>query len=110
MAHILFLHGMSGGPLGTKTECLEEHGHQIVGRPHLPFPQYPRRSWRWVLALLDRRWFRQAVDVAQEAFNHCRPDVIVGVSMGGAVAVNLASGDTPQVLIAPAWRAWGVLG
>ncbi len=29
--------------------------------------------------------------------------------MGGAVGMNLASGDTPQVLIAPAWRAWGLL-
>jgi hypothetical protein len=58
---------------------------------------------------VDRRWFWQSVAIAQEAYDRCRPDVIVGSSMGGAVAMNLQSGDTPQVLISPAWRAWTLL-
>jgi hypothetical protein len=60
-------------------------------------------------AYFDRRWFWRSVHAAQEAYDRCRPDVIVGTSMGGAVALHLRSGDTPQVLIAPAWRAWALL-
>jgi hypothetical protein len=33
--------------------------------------------------------------------------VIVGSSRGGAVAMNINSGDTPLVLLCPAWRNWG---
>jgi hypothetical protein len=109
MARILYLHGSSAGPFGPKTHWLEVGGHTIAGRPRLPYPRYPRRSWRWIIPCFDRRWFRRAVAVAQEAYDCCRPDLIVGVSMGGAVAMNLSSRGTPQVLVAPAWRAWGVL-
>ena len=31
----------------------------------------------------------------------------VGSSRGGAVAMNIGSGDTPLVLLCPAWRRWG---
>jgi hypothetical protein len=103
---VLYLHGSSVGPHGRKTEWLEGHGHPVVGQPTLPYPRHRRRSWRWLAAFLDRRWFSQAVEVAQESYDRCGPDVIVGSSMGGAVAMNLDSGATPQVLIAPAWRVW----
>jgi hypothetical protein len=33
--------------------------------------------------------------------------VVVGSSRGGAVAMNLEAGDTPLVLLCPAWRRWG---
>ena len=36
-----------------------------------------------------------------------QPDVIVGSSRGGAVAMNIDSGDTPLVLLCPAWKKWG---
>jgi pimeloyl-ACP methyl ester carboxylesterase len=61
------------------------------------------------VAYFNQQWFTDAVQAAQESYETCRPDIIVGISMGGAVAMNLASHDTPQVLLAPAWRAWGVL-
>ncbi len=109
MARILYLHGSSAGPFGSKTDLLERHGHLIVGRPRLPYPRHPRRSWRWLAAYFCQDWFRDAVQAAQECYDACLPDVIVGSSMGGAVAMNLDSGDTPQVLVAPAWRAWWVL-
>jgi hypothetical protein len=109
MARILYLHGSQAGPFGDKTERLEQHGHEVVGRPRLPYPRHPRRSWRWLLAYFHQAWFRDAVEAAQQGFDACRPDVVVGASMGGAVAMNLVSGDTPQVLIAPAWKACHVL-
>jgi hypothetical protein len=109
MTRILYLHGSSAGPFGPKTEHLERHGHEVVGRPRLPYPRYPRRSWRWLAAYFDQRWFRDAVRAAQESHDACRPDVVVGSSMGGAVAMNLAAPDTPGVLLAPAWRAWYAL-
>jgi hypothetical protein len=104
MAKLLYLHGSSVGPYGPLTEWLEANGHVIVGRPRLPYPRHARLSWRWLAALLDRRWFWESVDVAQQAYDDWQPDLLVAVSMGGAVAMNLRSGDTPQVLIAPAWR------
>ena len=33
--------------------------------------------------------------------------MIVGSSRGGAVALNIDSGDTPLVLLCPAWKNWG---
>jgi predicted alpha/beta hydrolase family esterase len=108
MARVLFLHGSGAVPSGRKADWLESQGHSVISRPVLPYPRHPR-SWGWFLAYFDRRWFWRSVAVAQEAYDRTRPDVIVGVSMGGAVALNLQTGDTPQVLIAPAWRVWALL-
>jgi hypothetical protein len=36
-----------------------------------------------------------------------QPDVVVGSSRGGAVAMNINSGETPLVLLCPAWKRWG---
>jgi len=33
----------------------------------------------------------------------------VGSSRGGAVAMNIDSGDTPLVLLCPAWKTWGTV-
>ena len=52
-------------------------------------------------------WFTRAVAQAQAACEMFNPDVIVGSSRGGAVAMNMESGTTPLVLLAPAWRRWG---
>lgn len=45
--------------------------------------------------------------VHRKEYDRHRPDVIVGSSRGGAVAMNLDSGSTPLVLLCPAWRRWG---
>lgn len=52
-------------------------------------------------------WFRRAVSQAQVAYNEFQPDVLVGSSRGGAVAMNVNSGGTPLILLAPAWKRWG---
>ena len=45
--------------------------------------------------------------IAEAEFAKHQPDVVVGSSRGGAVAINMNSGDTPLVLLCPAWKNWG---
>jgi hypothetical protein len=40
-------------------------------------------------------------------FNRDQPDVVVGSSRGGAVAMFINSGSTPLVLLCPAWKRCG---
>lgn len=86
---ILYLHGWQSVPGGVKPTYLAEHGHDVL-QPALPEDD-----------------FDAAVRIAQAAFDEYHPDVIVGSSRGGAVAMALASGSTPLVLLCPAWKRWG---
>lgn len=86
---ILFLHGWRSVPGGVKPTYLKNHGH-IVLNPSL-----------------DDDDFEAAVRTAQAEYDQHRPDVIVGSSRGGAVAMNIASGETRLVLLCPAWKNWG---
>lgn len=86
---ILFLHGWHSVPGGVKPTYLKDHGHRVIN---------PK---------LDDDEFALAVDTAQSLYDGERPDVIVGSSRGGAVALNIASGSTPLVLLCPAWKRWG---
>jgi hypothetical protein len=85
---ILFLHGYRADPNGVRPTFLKEHGHDVT-HPALP-----------------DMGFRKSVRLAQEAFDADRPDVVIGSSRGGAVALRMNVGDTPLVLIAPAWPTW----
>ena len=86
---ILFLHGWTSVPGGRKPTFLKEHRHTVIN-PELP----------------DEH-FDDSVRIAEAEFQQHQPDVIVGSSRGGAVAVNMNSGDTPLVLLCPAWKKWG---
>lgn len=86
---ILFLHGWHSVPGGVKPSYLAEKGHEVINP-----------------ALDDDDW-DAAVRSAQAEYDRHRPDVIVGSSRGGAVAMNLDSGPTPLVLLCPAWKRWG---
>jgi hypothetical protein len=86
---ILFLHGWQSIPGGVKPTFLAQHGHQVIN-PALPDDD-----------------FAEAVRIAQEEFDKHQPQVIVGSSRGGAVAMNIETGDTPLVLLCPAWKRWG---
>jgi hypothetical protein len=86
---ILFLHGWNSVPGGVKPTYLKNHGHEVIN-PRLPDDD-----------------FAEAVRIAQSEFDEHKPDVIVGSSRGGAVAVNLESGSTPLVLLCPAWKKYG---
>lgn len=86
---VLFLHGWTSVPGGRKPTYLKEAGHEVLN------------------PALDDDDFDLAVRTAQAEYDRHKPDVVVGSSRGGAVAVNMESGDTPLVLLCPAWRNWG---
>lgn len=86
---ILFLHGWHSTPGGMKPSFLKAQGYEVLN------------------PALDDDDFQSAVDVAQAAYDQHAPDVIVGSSRGGAVAMHVQSRDTPLVLLCPAWRDHG---
>ena len=86
---ILFLHGWQSVPGGVKPTFLVQHGHEVVN------PKLPDED------------FSLAVKIAQEEFDKHQPQVVVGSSRGGAVAMNINSGDARLVLHCPAWKKWG---
>jgi len=86
---ILFLHGRESGPGGTKPTYLIKHGFTVIN-PALPADD-----------------FDTSVRIAQAAFDEHTPEVVVGSSRGGAVAMNINIGDAGLVLLAPAWKKWG---
>ena len=45
--------------------------------------------------------------IAQAEFDKHRPDAVVGSSRGGAVAMNINSGEARLVLLCPAWKKYG---
>ena len=86
---ILFLHGWHSVPGGVKPSYLLSHGHEVIN------------------PALDDDDFDQAVRTAQAQYDRHGPDVIVGSSRGGAVAMNIESGAARLVLLCPAWKRWG---
>jgi hypothetical protein len=85
----LFLHGWTSTPGGLKPTYLKDHGHTVLN-PALPDDD-----------------FDESVRIAQADFDDHQPDVVVGSSRGGAVAMNIDSQNTPLVLLCPAWKNWG---
>lgn len=67
---ILLLHGWHSTPGGVKPTYLKDHGHEVLN-PALPDDD-----------------FDAAVRIPQAEFDQHRPDVVVGSSRGGAVAMN----------------------
>jgi len=86
---ILFLHGWQSAPGGLKPTYLREHGHEVLD-PALPDDD-----------------FDAALRIAQAEYDRGQPDVVIGSSRGGAVAMNIETGNTPLVLLCPAWKTWG---
>ncbi len=86
---ILFLHGWESTPGGKKPQYFQDHGHTVLN------PALPADS------------FEKTLHVAQEAFDQGGPDIVIGSSRGGAAAMNLSIGETPLLLICPAWKNWG---
>src|SRR5439155_197924 len=53
--------------------------------------------------------FDAAISIAQHEFDQHRPEVVVGSSRGGAVAMNIDTGSIPLVLLCPTWKRWGTV-
>jgi hypothetical protein len=51
--------------------------------------------------------FNEAVRIAQAEFDKRQPAVVVGSLRGGAVAMNIDSGEAKLVLLCPAWKRHG---
>lgn len=87
---VLFLHGLESKPGGTKAIALKEAGYEVLN------PALPKKP------------FDIAVKIAQDVINYEKPSVIVGSSRGGAVAMAVDPKGADLVLIAPAWKKYGV--
>ena len=83
---VLFLHGLESKPGGTKARFLQEAGYDVLN------PALPRES------------FEDSVNIAQDVIDNMRPDIVVGSSRGGAVAMSVNTQGAGLVLIAPAWK------
>jgi alpha-beta hydrolase superfamily lysophospholipase len=86
---ILYLHGWHSVPGGVKPTLLAQQGHEVIN-PKLPDDD-----------------FAKAIRIAQTVFDKHHPQVVVGSSRGGAVAMNINSGDARLVLLCPAWKKHG---
>ena len=88
---VLFLHGWHSVPGGVKPTYLKDHGHEVIN------------------PALNDDDFDAAVHTAQAEYDQHQPDVIVGSSRGGAIALNINAQNTPLVLLCPAWKNWGTV-
>jgi alpha-beta hydrolase superfamily lysophospholipase len=73
----------------VKPTYLAEHGHTVIN-PALPDDN-----------------FAESVRIAQAELDRHHPDVVVGSSRGGAVAMNIDARGAALVLLCPAWKRWG---
>jgi predicted esterase YcpF (UPF0227 family) len=86
---ILFLHGLESLPGGQKVEKLQSEGHSVLN------PSLPKDS------------FEESIAIAQKIVDSESPEVIVGSSRGGAIAMHLNPKGAKIILIAPAWKHFG---
>lgn len=87
---VLFVHGLEGNPQGSKARFLAEHFDALT-------------------PAMDTSSFEGSIETIRAALASHQPEVLVGSSFGGAVAlallqVGLFSG--PTLLLAPAARAY----
>lgn len=88
-AKVLFLHGLNSSPRSLKADRLRGMGYQVCA------------------PMLDNDCFATALQQAQAAFDSFDPELIVGSSRGGAVAMNLECREVPRILLAPAYLHYG---
>lgn len=82
---VVFLHGREGTPEGDKVRALRNMGYEVMA------PSLDKNDWA------------VSVNQACDAIESFLPDVVVGSSRGGAVAM-ATNTRRPMVLICPAWQ------
>ena len=90
---VLFLHGLESSPNSYKRQRLEKMGYEVQA------PALNKNDWE------------ESVLTAREYIDMVEPEVVIGSSRGGAVAI-AAGSKVPLVLIAPAWGKycpWGTI-
>jgi len=88
---IVYLHGRMSSPNSYKSQMLEGAGHEV-----------------YAPALRSADW-DQSVTAANKMIADVEPDLVIGSSRGGAVAM-ATNTTTPTILICPAWGKycpWG---
>eukprot|EP00301_Raphidiophrys_heterophryoidea_P000461 c10230_g1_i1.p1 GENE.c10230_g1_i1~~c10230_g1_i1.p1 ORF type:complete len:269 (-),score=55.98 c10230_g1_i1:246-944(-) len=126
---VYFMHGLESGPHGRKTRYLRSRFEEVhcgdmnlsvfnMKRQHnlvrLMFWKAVTLQWRNMVGSSLQEMFQTSVAIQIDAFKACKPDVLIGSSWGGAVAMLfIAKGQWsgPVVLLAPALRflvEWGV--
>ena len=88
---ILYLHGKGSQPGGLKSNNLRERGYRVDEPPQMPDED-----------------FTKSVEMAQQAFIEYQPQLVIGSSRGGGVAMAIDIGSTPLILLAPSWRNKGL--
>lgn len=90
---VQFVHGLESGPGGSKARYLAEH-----------FPDA-------LTPAMNTKDFEASIEVQRAAIEEKAPDVLVGSSFGGAVAVALLQRGAwkgPTLLLAPAVKHFGL--
>jgi len=90
MKKVLFLHGLESQPGGFKPRYLKEKGYRVFN------------PW------IQKSSFEESVKIAQHKVDTESPDVIVGSSRGGTVAMCIEPRGAKLVLIAPAWKRFNL--
>tara|TARA_R110002060_G_scaffold15376_4_gene21442 strand:- start:4496 stop:4960 length:465 start_codon:yes stop_codon:yes gene_type:complete len=90
MKKILFLHGLESMPGGSKPRFLQKHGYVVLN------PKLPKSS------------FKESTKISQDLIDSEKPCLIVGSSRGGAIAMACNPRGIGMVLIAPAWKRFGI--
>jgi hypothetical protein len=89
---VQLIHGLEGSPQGSKARFLAQHFDALT-------------------PVMDTSDFAGATELHARILEEFRPDVLVGSSFGGAVAVALLGSGKwrgPTLLLAPAQRHFGV--
>ena len=104
MPRILYLHGLSGSPYGQRAMRLRSrYGAKSIRAPELPFSANGFQRIRLRNAVNAFGIFSSAEAIAVAEMEGFRPDIVIGTSLGGAVAMRVA-GSRPLLLIAPVWN------
>ena len=121
--NIIWITGMWSGAVpgtGRYTELLKPLGYNVktirtlsdlktagLGRivRHIPFQAVKNLHSRWANTHIDRNQKKVMSEIADGM-----PDLIIGSSQGGAVALSIADRyrDTPMILLCPAWKIFNV--